>query len=185
MARRKVRSISLTIEFTMSRQGEAKGDEAWTNILKRIQAALGEKYDVERLIISRAEEPPEHAPDDKVFEAGWSKGYWESWYEYSGQKAEDQRREEEQAAEAAQQGDITDMDEAVAETTRESGLEEDLPPEGLEELMQTPTVLDDEAQDAEILRQRAAQVEDENTEAALEDEALDRAEAAEHERDEP
>ena len=103
MAKPKVRTVTMTAEFTMKRAGDAKGDEAWTAILKAIQRVLGEKYDVQRLIVSRELEPPEHQPDDKVFEAGWRKGEWEAWYEYSGLMAEDQAREEAREAELAAQ----------------------------------------------------------------------------------
>jgi len=99
MAKPKIRSVSMTVEFTMKRQGEAKGDEAWSAILKAIQRVLGEKYDVQRLIVSRDEEPPIHQPDDKVFESAWRKGEWESYYEWSGMLAEDQAREEAREAE--------------------------------------------------------------------------------------
>jgi len=131
----------MSVEFTMKRAGDAKGDEAWTTLLKRIQTVLGEKYDVLRLIVS--EDPLElRGPGDKVFEAGWPRGYWESWYEYSGQRAEDQAKAEE---------------EALMETPAQAPTEEEL----------------------------AAQVEAEETEAYLEDRALEEAEAAEHAPDEP
>ena len=130
MARRKVRSVTMSIDFTMSRAGDAKGDEAWTAILKRIQTVLGEKYDVERLIVSREIDPKPHEPDDKVFEAGWPRGYWESWYEYSGQRGRDQEAEEAMAQQAAVE-DALDAEAAaddlavqVAEEDAEAAMEE-------------------------------------------------------------
>jgi len=104
----------MSIDFTMSRQGEAKGDEAWSAVLKAIQRVLGEKYEIERLIVSREQEPV-HQPEDKVFEAGWRKGEWESWYEYSGQRAEDQEREEAREAELAAQVVEEDAEAAMEE----------------------------------------------------------------------
>jgi hypothetical protein len=121
MAKPKVRTVSLSFDFTMKRAGDAKGDEAWTTLLKRIQTVLGEKYDVLRLIVDEREGAIAHEPDDKVFEAGWPRGYWESWYEYSGQRAADQEREEIEAAAALVEAE---MARQVAEEDAEGAMED-------------------------------------------------------------
>jgi hypothetical protein len=72
MAKPKERQVNVRFVFTMRRDGEAKGDEAFVTLLKRMQTILGEKYNLLRLEVLHGDIPDDDS--DSIFQWGsrWS-----------------------------------------------------------------------------------------------------------------